>query len=232
MTDVHAHLLPDIDDGPKHMETTIAMIKALVELGYKKLIATPHVYWDYYPNTKRDILERLLEVQREVEKAGLAVTIDAAAEYFLEEHFVSLVKKREVLTLDRTDYVLVECSLLQNNLNLRDYLFEAQVHGYRPVLAHPERYLYFKESDYAALLELGCSFQLNLMSLAGHYGYDVKRRAQFLLKKNWISFLGTDAHHLKHIDILRKTVASRKIRRLLGNYSFQNDTFSNVRFMT
>ncbi|MEM1122201.1 MAG: CpsB/CapC family capsule biosynthesis tyrosine phosphatase, partial [Bacteroidota bacterium] len=227
-TDVHAHLLPDIDDGPKTMEASIDMIRALSEIGYKRLIATPHVYQEYYPNTRKIILEKLIAVQQAIEKAAIPVKIDAAAEYYLDDHFERLLKREELLTLDRTNYVLVECSMLEKTMKIREYLFQMQVQGYRPVLAHPERYLYYKETDYESLLDNGCKFQINLLSLAGHYGKSVQKRANFLLKKGWINFVGTDAHHLNHIKTVRSFLKSTKTAKLLSKQQLLNDTFSSI----
>jgi len=225
-TDIHLHLLPGIDDGPKNMEESIKMIQQLKAMGYKKLIATPHVYWEYYPNTKKIILEKLLAVQAAVEQANISISIDAAAEYYLDDHFEKLLAENNLMTLDRTDYVLIECSMLEKNRKMLEYLFQMQVQGYRPLLAHPERYLYYKEKDYQSLLEKGCKFQINLLSIAGHYGREVQKRANFLLKKKWCHFVGTDAHHTNHLKVIQAFMKSSKASKLLGEQVLLNDQFS------
>lgn len=226
--DIHAHLLPNIDDGPKTMEESIAMIRLLAKIGYKHLIATPHIHSDYYPNTRKDILEKLLVVQAEVKRANIPITIDAAAEYYLDDYFESLLKEQNLLTLEQTRLVLVECSILERSTKTMEYLFKLQVQNYRPILAHPERYLYYKEKDYQALLEAGCKFQLNLLSLLGHYGRAVQKRANFLLKKNWVHFVGTDVHHLQHVRLLQNFIGSTKANRLLGKQALLNNDFHTI----
>ena len=226
--DIHAHLLPNIDDGPKTMEESIAMIRLLAKIGYKHLIATPHIHSDYYPNTKKDILEKLLVVQTEVKKANIPVTIDVAAEYYLDDYFESLLKEEDLLTLEQTPFVLVECSLLEQSIKTMEYLFKLQVQKYYPILAHPERYLYYKEKDYQALLEAGCKFQLNLLSLLGHYGKEVQKRANFLLKKNWIHFVGTDAHRLQHVRLIEGFIGSKKANKLLRKHTILNNEFQSM----
>ena len=227
-TDIHAHLLPGIDDGPKTMEEAVAMVKLLSKIGYKRLIATPHVYQEYYPNTRKTILEKLLLLQSAIEKANIPISIDAAAEYYLDDHFELLLKENNLLTLDRTHFVLVECSLLERTINIRECLFQMQVQGYRPILAHPERYLYYTKEDYQSLLEKGCKFQINLLSLIGHYGKEVQKRANFLLKKNWVHFVGTDVHHIKHVQLIQDLLNSSKSGKLLGRQVILNDTFSGI----
>lgn len=227
-TDIHAHLLPGIDDGPKTMEEAIEMIQLLSKIGYKRLIATPHVYQEYYPNTRKVILEKLLLLQAAIEQANIPISIDAAAEYYLDDHFELLLKENNLLTLDRTDFVLVECSLLEQTMKIKEYLFQMQVQGYRPILAHPERYLYYQTADYQSLLEKGCKFQINLLSLIGHYGRDVQKRANFLLKKKWVHFVGTDVHHIKHVQLIQDFLKSSKPRKLLGRQVILNDTFSGI----
>jgi len=227
-TDVHLHLLPGIDDGPKSIDESIKMIQQLQAIGYKRLIATPHVYWEYYPNTRKIILEKLLMLQAALEQANISMTIDAAAEYFLDDHFESLLAANELMTLDRTDCVLIECSMLEKNLKVREYLFQMQIQGYQPILAHPERYLYYQKSDYQSLLEKGCKFQVNLLSVAGYYGRAVQKRADFLLKNKWCHFLGTDAHHVKHLETIQIFMKSSKARKLLGSQILLNDKFSEL----
>lgn len=225
-TDIHVHLLPGIDDGPKVMEESIEMLQWFKAMGYQRLIATPHVYWEYYPNTKKVILEKLLSLQAAAEHSNIDIVIDAAAEYYLDDHFEKLLTANELMTLDRTDHVLIECSMLEKTMKIRDHLFQMQVQGYRPLLAHPERYLYYTEADYQSLIDNGCQFQINLLSLAGHYGRAVQRRATFLLKKKWCHFVGTDAHHVKHLMIVQEFLRSSKASKLLGGLTLLNDQFS------
>ena len=223
-TDIHAHLLPGIDDGPADMEASLVLIERLHQLGYKNLIATPHVYWEYYPNTRAIILDKLQLLQSEIQKANIPISIDAAAEYFLDEHFEGLVRKKELLTLGNTSFVLVECSTLVESMKIAGYLFLLQAQGYQPILAHPERYLYYKDEDYQRFLRRGCKFQLNILSLAGHYGKPVQKRAIALLKKNYVHFLGTDAHRVEHLEIIDHFLKTSLARRLLSRTSMLNNT--------
>lgn len=222
---MHAHLLPNIDDGPKTMKDSIEMIERLVKMGYKTLVATPHVYWDYYPNTKERIINRFLEVKKELSKRAISVQLKFSAEYYLDDHFEELLEKEELLTIYQ-NYVLVEWSMLSANLRLSEQLFKLQIKGYKPIIAHPERYLYLKEQDYEQLVDQGGHFQINILSLIGHYGADVQKRAMFLLKKYPVFYLGTDAHHIRHIASIDQFFNSAKSYKILRNKTLLNHQIS------
>ena len=219
--DMHSHLLPGIDDGVKTVEEAVDMIRLLQSYGYSHLITTPHVIWDAYRNTP-DIIRQKLQVVREAcAEAGLTIRLDAAAEYFLDEHFTELLKSGEPLLTLHQNRVLVELPYTTPLLNLSETLFLIVQHGYRPVLAHPERYIYFHANRdiFARLNAQGCELQLNALSLTGHYGAEVARMAEWLLKENLIVYLGTDAHHLGHLAQLEKVKKSK----WLASYPFQNN---------
>ncbi len=226
-TDIHSHLIPGIDDGADDLETSLRLIAGLKALGFKKLITTPHVMSDYYQNERAQIEDGLILLREEVEKAGLDIEIQAGAEYYLDNYFDQLIEKEVLLTLSE-NYVLVEISFFSLPINLHNYIFKIRTKGYKPILAHPERYLYFKNDfkQYFRLKELGCSFQVNILSLTGHYGSVVKAVAEKLLKNNLVDFLGTDLHHLKHLELLKKSIELPGIQKILANKQvFYNDKF-------
>lgn len=222
-TDLHSHLLPGIDDGAKDIAHSLSMIQELVAMGFKKLITTPHVMSDLYPNTPAVIHEQLATVRLAVRQEGIAVEIDAAAEYLMDEGFEALLDEGELLTLPGRR-VLVEMSFIAAPPKLEQYLFRLQTKGYRPLLAHPERYLFFREDfgRYRELKERGCDFQLNLLSLTGYYGKPVRDNAVALLKAGLVDFLGTDLHHERHAARLRGALEDREIGRLLKGKGFGN----------
>lgn len=216
-TDLHAHLIPNIDDGPKTIEESLILVKGLVALGYKKLIATPHVYAQYYPNTSEMIQAAFFKLQGAVEKAKIPVELNCAAEYYMDDAFEVLLKNKQILKLDN-NRVLVETSLLANDPKLFHYLFNIQMAGLQPVLAHPERYTYLKVQDYERLIDSGCELQINLLSLEGHYGRTVYKNAKFLLKQKMGHFIGTDIHHQEHLAKLTKFIQSGKAAKILNNH--------------
>ena len=143
--DMHSHLIPGIDDGAKTLEDSIGLIRGLQDLGFKKIITTPHIYKEHYPNTKAGILRGLEELKKGLIDANIDIAIEASAEYFMDDHFESLIDKNEILPLNGKDgkYVLVEMSFFGMPPKLEDYLFKIQLKGYTPILAHPERYLFY-----------------------------------------------------------------------------------------
>lgn len=203
--DIHSHLLPGIDDGAKTLEDTITLIKKMNSYGIHHFICTPHIMEGVWENTSATIQKALEKVKKELQVIGLnEVKISAAAEYMLDNNFIKLLKSEPLLTL-KDNYLLIEMSYLNAPFNLYEQLFEIQIAGYRPVLAHPERYGFFHNSyeEFQKLKDAGCLFQLNLLSLSNYYGRDVQSCALKLLKENMYDFTGSDTHHLRHLNYLQ-----------------------------
>lgn len=223
LTDVHSHLLPGIDDGAPDIGTSLDLIKGLEQLGYKKLITTPHILWEIYPNSIEAIQNKAQEVQKAVHDANINIEVRAAAEYFMDEHFSAELKSKKPLLRLSGNLVLVEFSMLSAPFDLQEVLFEMQMQNYQPVIAHPERYSYLvrRKELFDDLKTSGCWFQLNLMSLSGYYGAQVKELAEYLLKKNYYDLAGTDLHHAKHLAQLQKLPAA-PIKQLQDSGTIKN----------
>ena len=220
--DIHSHLLPGIDDGAKDIDTSIALILKMASYGIKNFITTPHVLGNVYPNSTAVIKEKLAVVQKELEKREIkGISIQAAAEYMLDEEFSALLEQKDILVL-KDNYILVEMSYFSAPMNLYELLFKIQLKGYKPVLAHPERYNFYHSDfkSYYKLKQAGCLFQLNLLSLTDQYGKGVQKISEKLLKENLYDFVGTDAHHQNHLALLPKIGTKKtldKITHLLDN---------------
>ncbi|KGL64342.1 tyrosine-protein phosphatase [Polaribacter sp. Hel1_85] len=220
--DIHSHLLPGIDDGAKNLDNSIELILKMRSYGIKNFITTPHVLGDVYPNSSNTIKEKLQEVKEELIKRNIKdVSIEAAAEYMMDEQFSELLEKDDILTL-KDNFVLVEMSYFSAPINIYDILFEIQLKGYKPILAHPERYNFYHNdiNHYHKLKKAGCLFQLNLLSLTEQYGKGVQKISEKLLKENFYDFVGTDTHHHNHLDLLKKISTKKnleKINHLLDN---------------
>jgi tyrosine-protein phosphatase YwqE len=214
-TDMHSHLLPGIDDGSPDIITSLELIKGLQTLGYKKIVTTPHVLWEIYPNTPEIILAKQEEVSKELVNAGIDIEFRAAAEYFIDDHFTDQLKNKIPLLTISDNMVLVEFSMVTAPMDLQEVLFEMQMQNYQPVLAHPERYTFLgrKKEVYDQLKDAGCFFQLNLLSLSGYYGEGVQELAEYLLKKKYYDLAGTDLHHHRHLSLLQK-IPSSQIQKL------------------
>jgi protein-tyrosine phosphatase len=203
--DIHNHTLPGIDDGAATVEDSVALVKKFSEMGITAFIATPHIMNDYYPNTPETVQKALQEVKKALPEAGLKnIKIKAAAEYMMDQSFLEIIEKEKLLTVVE-NFVLVEMSYFQAPINLNEILFQIQTKKYQPILAHPERYAFYHSKDlskYEELKDRGCLFQLNLLSITGHYGKNIQETAFQLLDHKMIDFIGTDTHQMRHLDKL------------------------------
>lgn len=225
--DIHSHLLPGIDDGAKDLGDSISLIEKMREYGIKNFITTPHILGDVYPNTPKIIKEQLRLVKEELQNRNINdVAIAAAAEYMMDEKFSALLENDEELLTIKDKMVLVEMSYFSPPFNLYDILFKLQLKGYKPILAHPERYVAYHNNfkEFYKLKNAGCLFQLNLLSLTKQYGKGVQKTADKLLKENLFDFVGTDTHHHDHLALL-KEVSTSKNKTLLGKLLENNTSF-------
>lgn len=206
--DIHSHLIPGIDDGSPEMETTIVLLKKFIDLGYKKVITTPHVMSDYYKNNPEIILSGLNNVRKEIKKQNLDIEIEAAAEYNLEPEFEKLLDDGKLLSFGAEKYLLFELSFFDEPLRLNETIWKMIEKGFRPVLAHVERYGYW-HNNYDKVEEMinrGVKLQLNIGSITGAYGPEVKKFAERLIKDEIIEFVGSDCHHLHHLEMINHAI--------------------------
>lgn len=218
--DIHNHLLPCIDDGSKNLEESISYIKSLYDLGFHKLICTPHIYTELYPNTPETIFPALDLVQNALISEKVNIEVSAAAEYMIDDSFV--VASNHLCLPNK--HLLIEMSYLNETPNIEQIIFDLQIKGYKIILAHPERYNFYHDTyeRYARLKDMGCLFQLNLLSVAGYYGKKVEKAAAYLLKNNSYDLAGTDLHHEKHLKILENIVQDGLLFERIGHYPFKN----------
>jgi len=223
--DMHSHLIPGIDDGSSNIETSLQLIRGLASLGYKKLITTPHIMWDMYQNSPDIIQQKLSELQLAVKEAAIQIEIQAAAEYFLDDHISELLNKKESLLTIGDRMVLVEFSLAQPVMGLKETLFEITMQGYQPVIAHPERYIYMERTPefYDELKAANCLFQLNILSLGNYYGRSANELAHYLIKKGYYELVGTDLHNSRHLEALQDPRLLSDLKKLLDSGKIIND---------
>lgn len=221
-TDMHSHLVPGIDDGAQTIEDSIQLIQKLQAMGFRSIITTPHIKTDHYPNNKVTISEGLQQLQTALTAHGITMPIKAAAEYYIDEYFMQLLANKDLLTV-RDNEVLVEISFMAEPLQFHNILFQIQTSGYRPILAHPERYGFYHDrpETYRELKNKGCLLQLNTIALTGYYGKPVKQIAEFLLKEHLYDYCGSDMHHVKHAETLERMLHS-SVFDALCRYPFLN----------
>lgn len=222
--DLHSHLIPGIDDGSKTLEESIQLITELNKLGFHKIITTPHIMSDYYRNTPDIILRGRDTIREELQKQNINIEFEAAAEYYYDEYFLDLLKEKKILTINN-EYLLFELSYLTKPTGIKELIFEIQLKGYKPLLAHPERYPFLRLDEYQALKEAGCLFQMNILSATGHYGTHAKTNAELLIENQMVDFLATDLHHFQHIRLIRKNAMhTEKLLQLVTFNDLKNKT--------
>lgn len=215
-TDLHSHLIPGIDDGVKSIEEALSILERFAQMGYRKVITTPHIMSHRYPNTKEEILFGLDALRKAVQDREIDISVEAASEYFMDEHFFELLEREKLLTFGEERYILFEISHLTGFSDLGYGVKKIIQKGYRPVLAHPERYLHMHDdfSEYELLKSQGVYFQLNINSLAGYYNRAVKKVAEHLVIEGMVDFLGSDVHRMKQLDLMRKFLKSRSYKKI------------------
>jgi len=225
LVDIHSHLIPGIDDGSKSMSESIALITRLKELGFKKLIITPHTMSDKYPNTTAIIKNGLANVKKELKKKNIDIEIEVASEYFLDKHFLNLLKNKDLLTFG-DNYLLFELSYTSKPIFLESAIFEMISAGYKPVLAHPERYIFMHKNfdEYKWLKRKGLLFQINLNSFSGYYSKEVQKVANKLAEEGLIDFIGSDTHKQRQLDHLEKNLHSKVIDKIFKNNTILNES--------
>ena len=217
--DMHSHLIPGIDDGSKNMEESIQLIKRLSGYGLRKIITTPHIMAEYYRNTPEIINMGLEDLRRAIKNEGISIEIEAAAEYYMDEIFLEKIKDGEEILTFGDKYILVETGFINKPQMLLEIIFQLEMAGLKPILAHPERYQYLI-ADKGLLQDLTdrkIIFQVNLLSLTGFYSKPVKDFGEMLVETGLVRFFGTDCHNPRYLDMMETLPKSKlysKIKQL------------------
>lgn len=216
-TDIHSHFIPAIDDGSQSMEETIHLLGQMEDLGYKKVITTPHTMTNSFDNTPEIILGGLEEVRSSIKKEGLSIEIEAATEYYLDDSFITRLENKEQLLTFGANYVLVETGFINEPRELKEASFLLTMQGYKMVLAHPERYLYLLENKLLLeeILDRDIILQLNIVALTGCYSKPVQKFAEKLIDMEAVRMAGSDCHNMGHIDLMHEARKSKYWRKLL-----------------
>lgn len=221
-TDIHSHLIPGIDDGAKTLEDSIRYIEQLQKLGFRNIVTTPHIKWGHFQNTRETISWGLSQLNKALEAKAIDISVRAAAEYYIDDFFLQLLEEEPLLVI-RDNEVLVELSFYAEPFRVADIFFKIQTAGYRPVLAHPERYAYYhdRKDTFRKFKDMGVMLQLNLLAVIGHYGKQVQAAANWMLEEHLYDYCGTDMHHENHLNQLQSLAGSRHLK-MLQQYDFMN----------
>lgn len=227
--DFHSHLIPSVDDGVQSIEDTAAILHVLYKQGYKKVFTSPHIMGEKYTNRKSDLLDRLELIRQHDLVKEIPIDIDVIAEYLLDEQFENLLKANDFLTI-QDKYILIETSMNCDFPFVRDYIYELRKKGYKPILAHPERYRYIHSEKnalevYQNMLDWGIEFQLNLFALVGMFGAESRKTAEILIDNELYSYACSDIHRpsqLVHFDELKQ---NKYLHTMLETNQIKNNNF-------
>jgi len=225
IVDVHSHLIPYLDDGVNSEEESMYILRTFQKLGYKKVISTPHVKPDQYPNKSDDILAGAAVIKSLIEKEKLPIGFEVAAEYFLDDTLMEMLQNNDPLLTFGDKYLLFETSFLNKPAFLEEAIFKMNINGYKPVFAHPERYIYLQSDSkpIAMLRDMNVRFQVNLLSLSGYYSKAAGKLATRLIADGFVDFIGSDCHNAAHVKEIVKSLASMN-KRTLSRLRVQNES--------
>lgn len=223
--DMHSHLIPGVDDGSQSAKDSILMIKGMSEMEYKKLIITPHFMTGFYNNTADGVRHALSMLKEGVARQDIDIELDVAAEYYIDYDFMQDLDKKPMLTFGNK-MLLFECSFTNQHRNFDETVFEMQINGYKPVLAHPERYTYWHgaTSLMHEFHDRGILFQLNLLSIIGAYSSSVNKAAMALIDNGLCDFIGTDLHNPNHLSLIENAMIPASLFEKLSKLKLLNNS--------
>lgn len=215
--DLHSHLLAGIDDGAQTWDESLQLVSRFIDEGYKKLIITPHILQDYYPNTPENIKQKLYELKEKLKENHLSIELDAAAEYFLDEFLLEKINDNNFLLIN-DKYILFEMSFMNESPYLKEFIFNMKSRGITPILAHAERYSYYFNKGHLIedLIERGALIQMNINSLTGYYTKPVKKLAEWLIDNKMVHFMGSDCHRMEHLDLIKNATSLKYFEKALN----------------
>lgn len=224
VVDIHSHLIYGVDDGASTIDESINLIRELYLLGYEKLIITPHI-GNNFPNNKKIILEKSNILKSELIKRDINIKLEIGAEYYIDDSFEKILESGEILSFGKEKYLLFEFSHFTPPLDVENIVYDMILKGYTPVLAHPERYIYWHSNfaKYQELRDMDILFQINLNSINGYYNKDVQVIAELLIKNGMVDFVGSDTHNLTHIKNLKRVLISSYYKKIFKNNHILND---------
>ena len=213
--DVHCHILPGVDDGFRTASDSLEAISLMAQAGCREIVFTPHMNPDVYPDESEEHFREVYDSFVPQIPSEWGVKTSLAAEYMIVPGFEERAAKPEFLLCRPDGSILVEMSYMYRSSNLEQTLFDLNMAGLHPILAHPERYPYMSRrlKDFERLQDIGCRFQMNYLSLSGKYGPESLRILSHLLDEGMYSFVATDLHSTAQLRTILESVPVRKVRK-------------------
>ncbi|WP_455952907.1 tyrosine-protein phosphatase [Blautia sp.] len=219
MVDIHSHILPFLDDGAETMEEAVNMAYIAAKNGINHIVASSH--GNYYPYTIEEYRESFKQLQKLLSEKKIPVKLYPGMEIFMDECAISLIEQKKVLSVNETNYLLIEFPFEEKTEKVCKYIANLQMKKYNVILAHPERYIFMQNDPELAyyLEETGCILQVNRGSILGEFGRNSRRLALQMLNDGIIKVIGTDAHDTEYrppsvgklLNFLRNNYSSRDI---------------------
>lgn len=230
-TDIHCHVLPGIDDGAKDPGISVSLVEAMRQWGIKNIVATPHVTEETFENTPQTIAAAYDIFEKAMHDNNIDIAVSCSAEYRMDGRFNEILKNDGYLLMPGR-HLLIENSFVQPSFDLKNIVFELQLKDIKPILAHPERYSYYqrKRRAYSELVEAGCEFQINILSLSGYYGEAEKETALWLIDRGYVSFMGTDLHHFGHVESINRFLCTKEYSEIANKLApvLKNDSLASL----
>ena len=219
MIDIHAHILPGVDDGPANMGEALALVQAAVDNDIDTVVATPHMLDGIYNATRDEIFTALAELNEAIDEHGLAITVLAGGDVHAEAEVPELLQQGDLVTVaDRGKHLMIELPPDVVPRELGQLLFRMQLQGVRPIVSHPERNRVIQEDpeELALLVQAGALTQVTAGSIVGAFGRRVQSCAETLLARRMVHFIATDMHDLRGRKPKLAEAAARVVE-LLGD---------------
>jgi tyrosine-protein phosphatase YwqE len=234
--ELHCHIIPGVDDGSRKKEDSLFYLESLASFGVQQVVFTPHCIEERFENTPTIIEPIFQDLAHSVQqKHGLDLSLSYSFEYRLDPGFLKLLEQSNFgvegcqLRPLYGKYLLIENSFAQQVPGMDRVVAEIQQRGFYPILAHPERYIYYaghKGQYYHQLQNHQVEFQCNLLSFAGYYGDVAKKMAYWMLEQGYVNFLGSDLHHHQHVHLISQFLKSKEYARI---YPLLREQISNDR---
>jgi len=214
--DMHSHLIAGIDDGAQTLDDSVALVRGLKQFGFQSFWTTPHVMSDFYRNSSDTIKKEAQSLNERLKAENLDTIIHPSAEYYFDENFARLVNEKDLLPI-KGEYILFEFSYLNEPENPFRLIHQIRDLGYKPVLAHPERYPFYfgREEALKQVRENGVYFQININSLAGHYGPQSLHAVHWMIDEGLVDFIGSDIHKVSHLDVIDRALRTQHLYKLV-----------------
>jgi tyrosine-protein phosphatase YwqE len=215
ISDFHSHLIPGIDDGVKGYSAALEIIQELKKAGVRQVVTTPHISQHAYPNAAENILNQFASLREIVSQHAPEIDMQVAAEYYLDESFQQQLARKEPLLTFGRKHLLFETNYLSEPFQMKEVVFQLVTQGYRPMLAHPERYHFLTVEKAADLRSRGVNLQLNLLSLIGFYSQPVQKLAEKLVDAKLINAVSSDFHQPAQAKLLSRVTGTKYFERAL-----------------